>query len=39
MLFYGKSTIFNPYFDNNNYGQHKLAKVGIKSCRFVIKCV
>ena len=29
----------NPYFGSNNYRQHKLAKVGIKSCRFAIECV
>ena len=28
--FSSKSIRFNPYFGNNNYKQHKLAKVGIK---------
>ena len=32
--FSSKSTKFNPYFSWHNYRQHKLAKVGIRSCRF-----
>ena len=32
--FSSKSTRFNPYFGSNNYRQHNLAKVRIKSCRF-----
>ena len=30
---------FNPYFGSNNYRQNKLAKIGIKSCRFALECV
>ena len=32
-------TRFNLYFGKHNYRQHKLAKVGIKSCRMCYICV
>ena len=37
-MYSSKSARFNPDFDSNNYRQHRLAKVGIKPCRFGFIC-
>ena len=34
-----KDLIQYPQFSRHNYKQHKLAKTGIKSCRFARECV
>ena len=31
--------LIRSYFGSNNFRQHKLTKVEIKSCRFAIECV
>ena len=36
--FFSKSIRFNSYFGSNNYRQHELAEIGIKSCRFAKEC-